>query len=214
MNAPLFTLVILLAGAVFLFYRRGRRRNAEIAERSARELEEALRPEDQTYTWIGGLIGYTADYRVRRGELNRVEATLTMLPRHSFLYLPISWLIRGSDALYLLFRPNFPLRGRGHLFLLGHGRKPRIQHPEELKVEELRLAGHRFRLMYGSEAARALLRRLAEQALSADRTGTPVLRHLSINAEEGALYCRLLPVPGRIRPTVERLAAALAESSE
>ncbi|BAS29133.1 hypothetical protein [Limnochorda pilosa] len=222
MSTPFLTFVILLAGVTFLFYRWGRRRNTEIAERSARELEEALRPEDQSYTWIGGLIGYRVDYRVRRGELNRVEATLTMLPRHSLLYLPFSWIIRRSDALYLLFRPNVPLRGRGHLILLDHGSAPRVDRPEDLRVEELRLGRHRFRLLYGSDAAAAFLRRVAEHAFgpagagpaATSRPEAPVVRHLSINAEEGALYCRMIPVPGRIRPAVERLAAALAGSEE
>ena len=193
--------LFLLAGATFLQYLWGRRANWRIIRETAQACERALRPQDQTYTWIGGLIGYKADYVVRRGHLNRVEATLTALPRHSLLYLPISWAWRRHDTLYLLLRPNQPLRMRGHVYLVRPGLwRPRIPAPEELREEWLQVDGHRYRLLYSTSTSRELLRQLVQAARS------PLVRHVSINPDEGALYCRMAARPDLIEPVVARLA--------
>lgn len=198
--------LFVLAGAMYLQYLWGRRANWRIIRETAAECERALRPRDQTYTWIGGLVGYKADYVVRRGQLNRVEATLTALPRHSLLYLPISWAWRRHDTLYLLWRPNQPLRMRGHVYLAAPGVwRPRIPAPEELQEEWVEVAGRRYRLLFSTRTSRELLRRLVQAAES------PLVRHISINPDEGAVYCRLAARPGMVGAVVARLARVLEE---
>lgn len=196
--------LFLLAGAAYLQFLWGRRANWRIIRQTASECEQALEPKDQTYTWIGGLIGYRADYVIRRGHLHRVEATLTALPRHSLFYFPISWVWRRHDTLYLLWRPNQPLRMRGHLYLVGMGlRHPRIPEPGRLREEWVQAAGRRYRLLYSNETSRQLLKRLVEAAQS------PLVRHLSINPDEGAVYCRMAARPGMVGPVVKRLAEVI-----
>ncbi|MEW6045858.1 MAG: hypothetical protein AB1609_05160 [Bacillota bacterium] len=196
--------IVLFAGATYLQFLWGRKANWRIIQKTAAECEEALKPKDQSYTWIGGVIGYRADYVVRRGDLNRVEATLTALARHSLLYFPISWAWRRHDTLYLLWRPNQPLRARAHLYP-AHLRlfHPRIADPHELKEEWIQHRGQRYRLLYSTPASRDLLKRLLEAAES------PLVRHLSINPDEGAVYCRMAARPGQIAPVVRRLAGVL-----
>ncbi|MBE3598667.1 MAG: hypothetical protein IMX02_07680 [Limnochordaceae bacterium] len=205
-QAPWMAWLVLLGGAAYLQYLWGRRANWRIIRNTAAECERALRPKDQRYTWIGGLIGYRADYVVRRGDLNRVEATLTALPRHSLLYFPVSWAWRRYDALYLLWRPNMPLRSRAHAYLVAPGvLAPRIRDVAALHEAWVTGGGHRYRLLYSGEQSRRLLTRLVEAGAS------PLLRHVSINPEEGAVYCRVVARPGQVAPLVERLAGVLQE---
>lgn len=209
MNAPganYIPLLILLGGIAYLQYLWGRKTNWRIIRQIAQECERALSPKDQDYTWIGGLIGYRADYVVRRGDLNRVEATVTALPRHSLLYFPISWAWRRHDTLYLLWRPNQALRTRAHAYLAGWGMlAPRIRDVHELKGQWVDAGGRRYRLLYGSETGRKLLTRLVQAASS------ELVRHVSINPEEGAVYCRIVARPGRVALLVERLAEVMQD---
>ena len=77
------------------------------ARRTAREAEEALEPLNQTYTWIGGAIGFHATYHLEQGA--EVRATATFLPRQSPLYLPVARLLRGPDRLQLTVSLGRPL---------------------------------------------------------------------------------------------------------
>ncbi|MBE3574764.1 MAG: hypothetical protein IMW99_04835 [Firmicutes bacterium] len=213
--------LIILAGLSYLQYLWGRRANLSLFQQAAREMERALQPEDQSYTWIGGFVGFRADYVLHHGHLKKAEATLTALPRHSLLYLPLSWAWRHSDSLYLLLRPERPLRGRAHLYRVGPGLpRPRIQNADQLKSERLAVEGRTFELRYESHARKAFLRDLLVAVQAADDPdGSPssgaraldALQHLSINAEEGALYCRCIPRSQAVEPLVKALVQGLAD---
>jgi len=58
-----FAAFVVFSGVlVFAFYR-GVKINVKRARELASILEEVLKPEDQTYTWLGGVIGFSAEYR-------------------------------------------------------------------------------------------------------------------------------------------------------
>ena len=50
--------------------------------------------DDQTFTNIGGYVGCHANlYPGGQSSVARVDVTLTLLPRHSWLYMPLSYII-------------------------------------------------------------------------------------------------------------------------
>jgi len=68
----------------------------------SKSLEEILKPQDKTYTLLGGVSGFKAQYKVK--DIEKIEAILVLLPRQSFLYLPVSYLIRKRDFLFVIFK--------------------------------------------------------------------------------------------------------------
>ncbi|MCD6087565.1 MAG: hypothetical protein J7K11_06335 [Candidatus Hydrothermae bacterium] len=100
-NLWLFALFLALSGFIYLQFLRGRRRNLERIRRCSAILEKIFQPADKTYTWIGGVAGFKAEYRLR--DTRKLYATFALLPRQSLLYFPISKLIFRADRLYLAF---------------------------------------------------------------------------------------------------------------
>ena len=116
--------VLIFGGlALALAYQQGRKANLALIRHSSRSLEEVLQPDDRTYTWIGGLVGYHAVYTYRSGPVERVEITVTLLPRHAPLFLPISWLLFRSDRIFLTAFFREPFSGEAHLVRRDHVRK-------------------------------------------------------------------------------------------
>ena len=99
-----FTVILLVSFAY------GRKRNFGLAVSSAEFFENFFKPKDKTYTWIGGFIGYYATYQLENAS---VQITLTLMPRHSILYLPFSWLLRGGDMVYVVYQPEEDVKGVG-----------------------------------------------------------------------------------------------------
>lgn len=155
-------LLILLAVASLWVYRQGARINRIRAQEVARILERVLEPEDQTYTWLGGLIGFHAEYSLKDGD--RAEATLTLLPRQSLLYYPIARLLTSRhDRLYLLIRRSQAPPFEFHLL---HPRRRlltgRIERAAQLTRETWPLDGIPFQAAYDPGAEVGPLRRWAE----------------------------------------------------
>ena len=88
-------LVVFAAAALLMLaHGQGLRLNFRLARALSRELEDVLEPTATEYTWIGGAIGFHADYELADGT--GAKATATLLPRHSPLYLPIAALVGGG----------------------------------------------------------------------------------------------------------------------
>ena len=91
----------------------GRKKNLSIVKSVGNTLEEVLKPNDQDYTWLGGSIGFHANYKCK--DFKNVEATLTLLPRQSPLYYPVSFLVSGFDKLYVTFFLKLKIKSEGHI---------------------------------------------------------------------------------------------------
>lgn len=100
-NAGVFGVLLLFSILLVMAYYRGGKKNLRILKATAGMLEETLRPADKTYTWLGGTIGFRAEYRVSGFE--KVEALVTVLPRQSLLYMPFALLRGSSDRLEIIF---------------------------------------------------------------------------------------------------------------
>lgn len=195
----LFVAMILAAGIITLAYFRGRKLNLELSHAISRELESALRPADQTYTWLGGVLGFRADYS--GGHMPRVEATLALQPRHSLLYLPIAWLVTGGDRLFLVAHPDTPIRGETHVIARRYRRRlGRLAGEQGWRREQVEVGGVRFEVLGDRSETVAGLRDWL-RTLPRPRA----LQHLALVPRTGTLYLYLRPEPGQVRPMIDRV---------
>lgn len=202
-TAALAFLLLMVAALISLQFYRGRKRNLWLIKSYAEELEQALRPLDQTYTWIGGYIGFRADYKTRTGGL---QVTLTLLPRHSILFLPISRLWMRHDRLFALIRLKPPLSGEAHAVRSGFYRLGvNIDDMEQMSHERWQRDGLSFDLWFRHRPARevvtALLERLENPGL---------IRHLALVPGPNHLYCFMEAQSGQVGKTLSTLIAATA----
>lgn len=100
MNINIFIILILLTFFISISYIYGFRKNYRLIKNVAKRLEEELQPIDKTYTWLGGVVGFSAEYNVV--NLSKIKITFSTIPRQSILFLPIAILMGRYDKLELL----------------------------------------------------------------------------------------------------------------
>jgi len=114
-----------------------------------RSIEEIVNPKDKEYIWIGGYVGFRAYYKVRENNIDKFEYTLTLLPRQSILYFPISKLINRHDKIYLVIHPYSKIKREAHLIQKGYYRiKPKIEDEEMLKKEIIEVNGKKYEALF------------------------------------------------------------------
>ncbi len=91
-------LIFLAAGGLSYGFYWGYKKNLSIMKETAKLLEEYFTPAKKHYTWIGGVVGFEAQYFLLDGR--KIHIKLILLPRHAILYYPISLLINKSDKLF------------------------------------------------------------------------------------------------------------------
>ncbi len=97
LTAAVIATLLLIAGFAW-----GQRVNLRFAHEVATLLETLAEPEEVEYLWLGGVLGFRAEYRqAQHLEGHTLAVTLLMLPRHAFLYWPIAWLRQRGDRLLL-----------------------------------------------------------------------------------------------------------------
>ncbi|MEJ2039269.1 MAG: hypothetical protein P8X55_10080 [Desulfosarcinaceae bacterium] len=155
-----------------------------------------VRPDDRTFTNIGGLVGYHANLLIKRkSPIQRVDATITLLPRHSLLYLPFSKLIMRYDRLFVSIHLKPRLPGEAHLNEAGYAgfRGPKIQNADRLTRREVRWRSHDFLLYY-------------EQAVMGDRLtkfiqahpDPGIVRHIALVPDQRKCFAFMIPRKDRV----------------
>lgn len=190
---PVFYLFVALTFLLAYGYFHGRRRNQAIVTRAFAELVEVIRPVDQTYTNIGGAIGYHAEFTPGADSvLAKADATLTLLPRHAWLYLPISLLLRRWDRLYLLLGLRRTPPAEGHLIDAGYHRfgAPGITNERRMTREIVRWGGRTYVLLHMTKNTRKHFMRLMEQLPAPDG-----IKHIAFVPHQKR--CFVLMVPSR-----------------
>lgn len=180
-------MVLLLLGLVAsLQYWRGRRLNLTLIRELSRQMEEALRPKEKNYTWIGGYVGVVAEYTLEDENYSKVKATISLLPHHSLLYLPISLLLGRKDRVYFLIYPKRKLKGRAHVL---SGKKPSSLKglPRFSFVDSVTLKGVNLKRYYNSKDEAEFLTKVASR-LKDPRS----FEHLAANVEENAYYASMV----------------------
>lgn len=97
----LFILTLLLIGG-FVW---GKCTNLKLIKQALVTLEKVFEPEKVEYKWLGGVLGVEGTYRFKHSKED-LKFSLLMLPRHSWLYLPIAYLRTRGDKLYIILKDN------------------------------------------------------------------------------------------------------------
>ena len=155
-------------------------------------MEEALRPKEKNYTWIGGYVGVVAEYVLEDENYSKVKATISLLPHHSLLYLPISLLLGRKDRVYFLIYPKRKLKGRAHVLF---GKKPSSLKglPRFSFVDTVTLKGVNLKRYYNSKDEAEFLTKVASRVKDPRS-----FEHLAANVEENAYYASVVVGRGDI----------------
>ncbi len=100
----LLIVLFVTAGVLSYGFYWGYKKNTRIMKNTAKMLENYFTPAKKHYTWIGGVVGFEADYFLINGK--HVHITLLLLPRHSLLYYPFSYLVHKGDRMLIRGRLN------------------------------------------------------------------------------------------------------------
>ncbi|MFW6249492.1 MAG: hypothetical protein ACOC47_00195 [Alkalispirochaetaceae bacterium] len=150
MNAVLLpTLIISFAFALGYGFMQGQRKNRLIAAEVAHSLEELYRPDDTRYVNIGGVVGYHIFYQLH-GKVKSIVGTLTLLPRHAVLYMPISRLLGRRDQMRLTLHTTALPFGEGHIVDPGALEKGilYLEDQESLQRRSVSLGERSFLILY------------------------------------------------------------------
>ncbi len=150
-STELMVIFLMLALIIVMQFFKGRKLNLMLMEYSARRLEEILKPKDKVYQWIGLYVGYRAIFKLLYKTLNRVEVTITLMPRQSLLYYPIALLTTRFDRLYLVYWFDKSFTREAHVIKKGYyrrGIKGHIRNIERMRVDKAYINGKTYYLVY------------------------------------------------------------------
>ncbi len=195
-NQPVFYLFIAFTILISLGYSWGKRRNKRIFLSAFNDLVALIKPKDQLFTNIGGLTGYHANLVPKKNDVfRRVDATITLLPRQSWLYMPLSILIRRYDRLFLVFHLMPKKKAKWHLKEMhliekkySKFRGPKIKNEANLKREDYKWGDRDFILFYENEDAKKRIIELAE------KMGNPKnVKHIAVVPKEERIFVFMIP---------------------
>ncbi len=200
-NQLLMAVIIFMAGIATLQYFRGRKLNLLLMQHYIRAIKDVVKPEDETYTWLGGYIGFRAEYKVNRDNLRKLEYTLTLLPRHSLLYFPVSLVTARHDKLYLVFKPFAQIKREAHLIQKGYYRiGPNIENEDLLQKEEINIGGKKYEALFEKRRDVEKLKSLLE-SLSKPQN----VKHVALTPKTNVFYVLMKPEPETIEDDVKKL---------
>jgi len=187
----LFPLLVALAIVATVQYFLGRRKNLILMREYANVIEHALKPIDETYTWVGGYIGFKAEYKVKQEVVKTVKATLHLKPRLSLFYYPIAKLTMRHDKLYVVMETSKAIAGEAHLIQKGMYRMipPGIEHVEKFHKKDVKLGDRDFEMLYQDGKGERRLLPWA-QSLKVDFKG---IKHLSFTSSTNVIYAFIEP---------------------
>ena len=200
-TAWILPVLIVVALGTTIFYFFGRRQNAALMNLYANAFEKTLRPLDQKYTWIGGYIGFKAEYKVKDEVVKQVRATLQLKPRMSLLYLPVVRFTMRHDKLFIVFECKQSLPGEAHLIKKGQYRlvPAGIDHPEQFKKRDVTVGGEGFELLSLDSRGEKELLHWAEDI--AGDNGS-LIKHLSFTSSTNVVYAFIDPTVELIEKTL------------
>ncbi|MCK5584444.1 hypothetical protein KAJ02_00055 [Candidatus Bipolaricaulota bacterium] len=194
MDASSWILPVIIVAALFvsMSYFVGRRRNALLMKEFAAVTEKAIKPLDQSYTWVGGYIGYKAEYKVKDEAVKAIKATLHLLPRMSVLYYPVSRFTMRHDKLYIVIESKKSLPGEAHLIKKGQYRfvPPGLDKPEQFTRREVFVGGVDFQLLSLDSRGGKELLQWAESLKVDDYS---MVKHLSFTSSTNVVYAYIAP---------------------
>ncbi|HOD28334.1 MAG TPA: hypothetical protein PKH03_03895 [Syntrophales bacterium] len=216
LREPLFYLFVVTTILLTVGYFQGRRRNRRIFLDAFQALVDTVNPDDQTYTTIGGVVGYHANLLLKRkGPVSRVDATITLLPRQSWLYLPISLLTMRFDRLFVTIHLKSDVPGEGHLIERSYSRfrGPKIANEARLEKETVRWGKLDFILYYDNLNVRE---RFRDHLVRHPDPGT--IRHIALVPGDRKGFVFMIPKRGRVatmfRPVYELITSLASDAKK
>lgn len=207
LTQPVFYLFVAFSALITLGFFWGRKMNRKIFNDVFQGLVDTVKPDDQTFTAIGGVVGFHANLLVKRkGPVSRVDATITLLPRQSWLYLPISKAIMRYDRLFITVYLRSDIPGEGHLIEKGYARfrSPKITNEKKLEKEILRWGKLDFYLYYDNLNMRDTL-----MGHLSNNPDPGLIRHIALLPGERKGFVFMIPRRGQVekmfRPVYEMM---------
>lgn len=198
---PVFFLFIAFSCLLSVVYFWGRRENRRVLLSAFNDLVEVIRPDDKTFTNIGGVVGYHANLIINQKNslFSKVDATITLLPRHSLLYMPISLFIMRFDRLFITLHMKAALSGEGHLIEKGYAgfRAPKITNAHRLEKTEVKWGAYDFLLYHEQVKMRDQL-----MAFVSQNPDPGIIRHIAIVAAQRKCFVFMIPKKGRVKETL------------
>jgi len=194
---PVFFLFIAFSFLLTFGYFWGRRRNRKICLSAIDDLMKIVNPDDQTFTNIGGAIGYHANLTVKKKKafLTQVDATITLLPRHSWLYMPISKLTRKYDRLFITLYLKRPPPEEAHLIENGYNgfKGSKITNAARLNQEDVTWGKLHFSLYYQNMKMRNDLIKFVS-----DNPDPGTIRHIALVPDQKKSFVFMIPKPDTV----------------
>jgi hypothetical protein len=188
----LINIFILISLFLTAGYFLGRRKNRAIAASAINAIFEMLKPDRREITNIGGLVGYHLRMSFISGSVESAFGTITLLPRHSLLYLPVSLLFRRFDRFFITLNlRRFPTTGSAHIFEERFYSGHREGVGKQLKRSPLQIGSLRFLAFYSAEEDLAFLKKLLN-----DIEDPSKLKEISIRPERGTVEILIVPTAG------------------
>jgi hypothetical protein len=184
--------LLLLGAAGSIQYVLGSKKNRWLGKRLSIQAEDVLQPKSTEYINIGGVIGYNFVYKLR-DPWREAKGSFTFVPRHSMLYVPISYLIGNRDRFFMNLFADKRLAGEGHIVERGHLRRAKIEGIESMRRQEVTKRGARFVLLFRDD-------RMGE-ALGRTLDGFPdptILSHFCCYDDNKTFFLYLKPKKGAI----------------
>ncbi len=194
---PLFLLFIAFSCILTMGYFWGRRENKRVFLSAFGDLVDVVRPDDQTFTNIGGVVGYHANLLIKaKGPVSQIDATITLLPRHSWLYMPISKLIMKHDRLFITVYLRHRPPGEAHLIEEKYAgfRGPKIRNAHRLDRREIRWGTHDFSLYYETIKMRDNLLKFIDH-----KPDPGIIRHIAIVSDQRKCFIFMIPRKGQVK---------------
>ncbi len=193
--SSIFVLLVVLAIAAVLQFAKGRKINLTLISFTANKMEEVFKPRDKIYQWIGLYVGYKAVYKLMKNTLDRVEATLLLLPRQSLLYYPISLIISRFDRIYLVFCYNKNIPYEAHVVRKGYYRRridKVIKNAAYMKKDKVMVKNTEFYLVYKNAST---VNKLLQFVKNLENPS--IVNHVALVPKNNTLY-----IAAKVKPQV------------
>lgn len=204
LNPYLLAALVVLGVAATAQYFFGRRRNRALAASISKGLETLLKPNHTNYVNIGGSIGYNFVYTLSTGPWVSAKGTMTMSPRQSLLYLPISRLLGFTDRFFINLFTKKKIKGEAHIVARATLRRARIDGIEEMSRRDTEARGKSFVLLWRGTDLSAELESLLAAFPEPRR-----LRHFCSYPGNKTFYLYVVPKGGDVSADLETVLHAV-----
>ena len=199
MQLSYFIPLLALGAAGSAQYILGSKKNRWLGKQMSLQAERILEPKDKEYVNIGGVLGYNFVYKLR-DPWKEAKGTFVFIPRHSLLYLPVSYYLIGNrDRFYVNLFTDKKLAGEGHIIEKRYLRRIKIDGLAELSREEVAVGDATFVLLWRKDEVLPILRR----SLAA-MPDPSTLKHFCCFSDNKNFYLFLKPKKGEIEANLKK----------